>query len=148
MLLCCFAEDGTDLFISACRKCSTIIFLHSTNQILNHMALSLPFPSLMLRLLTNYLAGYEECCSSSRLFCSYQPNWFIIRQCLFFFLSLFTTDTNAGQSHRLTNRIQNLHRYNLKSLIFKHSLLFIHTFKNTSQVLRPIAHKCYISSSN
>ena len=32
---CCFAEDGTDLFIRACRTCSTIIFPHSTNQILN-----------------------------------------------------------------------------------------------------------------
>ena len=66
----------------------------------------------------------------------------------FFFLSLFTTETNAGQSHRLTNCIQNLRRYNLKSLIFKHSLLFIHPFKNTTQVLRPIAHKCYIYISS
>ena len=32
---CCFAEDGTDLFISACRTCSSLIFPHSTNQILN-----------------------------------------------------------------------------------------------------------------
>ena len=32
---CCFAEDGTDLFISACRTCSTLIFPRSTNQILN-----------------------------------------------------------------------------------------------------------------
>ena len=32
---CCFAEDGTDLFITACRTCSTIIFPHSANQILN-----------------------------------------------------------------------------------------------------------------
>ena len=32
---CCFAEDGTDLFISACRTCSTLIFTRSTNQILN-----------------------------------------------------------------------------------------------------------------
>ena len=31
---CCFAENGTDLFIRACRTCSTIIFSHSTNQIL------------------------------------------------------------------------------------------------------------------
>ena len=31
----CFAEDGTELFISACRTCSTIIFPHPTNQILN-----------------------------------------------------------------------------------------------------------------
>ena len=101
----------------------------------------------MLKLPTNYLAGYEGCCSSGRVFFSYQPKWFIIPQC-FFFLSLFTTDTNAGQSHRLTNCRQNLHRYNLKSLIFKHSLLFIHTFKTTTQVLRPIAHKRYISSFN
>ena len=106
----------------------------------------MPFPSLMIKL-PNYLAGYVEFCSSGRVFCSYQPNWLIIRQC-FFFLSLFTTDTNAGQSHRLTNCIQNLPRYNLKSSIFKHSLLFIHPFKNTTQVLRPIAHKCYISSFN
>ena len=39
-----------------------------------------------------------------------------------------TADTNAGQSHRLS------HCYYLKSLIFKHSLLFIHTFKNTTQL--------------
>ena len=32
---CCFAEDGTDLFIRACRTWSTIIFPRSTNQILN-----------------------------------------------------------------------------------------------------------------
>ena len=47
---CCFAEDSTDLFIRACRTCSTIIFPHSTNQILN-LSLSLPFTSLMLKLL-------------------------------------------------------------------------------------------------
>ena len=36
MLKCCyFAEDGTNLFIWACCTCSTIIFPHSTNQILN-----------------------------------------------------------------------------------------------------------------
>ena len=27
---CCFAEDGTDFFISACRTCSTLIFTWST----------------------------------------------------------------------------------------------------------------------
>ena len=32
---CCFAEYGTDLFISACRTCSTLIFPHSTSQVLN-----------------------------------------------------------------------------------------------------------------
>ena len=32
---CCFAEDGTDLFISACGTCCPLIFPHSTNQILN-----------------------------------------------------------------------------------------------------------------
>ena len=32
---CCPAEDGADLFIRACHTCSTIIFPHSTNQILN-----------------------------------------------------------------------------------------------------------------
>ena len=31
---CCFAEGGTD-FIRACRTCSTIVFPHSTNQILH-----------------------------------------------------------------------------------------------------------------
>ena len=30
-----FAEDCTDLFLSACRTCSAFIFPHSTNQILN-----------------------------------------------------------------------------------------------------------------
>ena len=34
ILRCCFAEDGTDLFISACCTCSTLIFPPSTNQIL------------------------------------------------------------------------------------------------------------------
>ena len=47
-----------------------------------------------------------------------------------------SADTDAGQSHRLTHCIQNLHWYNIKSLIFKHSLLFIHTFKNTTQLLK------------
>ena len=28
----CFAVDGTDLFITACRTCSTLICPHSTNQ--------------------------------------------------------------------------------------------------------------------
>ena len=32
---CCFVEDGTDLFISVCRTCSTLIFTRSTNQTLN-----------------------------------------------------------------------------------------------------------------
>ena len=32
---CCFPEDGTDLFISACRTCSSRIFTPSTNQIVN-----------------------------------------------------------------------------------------------------------------
>ena len=101
------------------------LFFHSRPIKLLIMALSLPFPSLMLRLPASYLAGYVECCSSVRVFCSYQPKWFIIRQ--FFFLSLFTTDTNAGQSHRLTNRIQNLRRYNLKSLTFNKALSTFHT---------------------
>ena len=30
-----FPEDATDLFIIACRTCSTIIFPHSINQIVN-----------------------------------------------------------------------------------------------------------------
>ena len=45
-------------------------------------------------------------------------------------------DTNAGQSHRLTHCIKSLHCHYLKSLIFKHSLLFIHVFKNTTQLLK------------
>ena len=47
-----------------------------------------------------------------------------------------SADTNAGQSQRLTPCIKSLHCYYLKSLIFKHSLLFIHTFKNTTQLLK------------
>ena len=35
LLRCCFAENSTDLFISACCTCSTLIFPQSTNQILN-----------------------------------------------------------------------------------------------------------------
>ena len=35
ILPCCFAEDGTALFISACCTCSTLIFTRSTDQILN-----------------------------------------------------------------------------------------------------------------
>ena len=42
------------------------------------------------------------------------------------------TFTNVGQGHRLTHCIKGLHCHYLKSLIFKHSLLFIHTFKNTT----------------
>ena len=49
--------------------------------------------------------------------------------CFFVAILKASADTNAGQSHRLTHCIKNLHCYNLKSLIFKHSLLFIHTFK-------------------
>ena len=32
---CSFKEDGTDVLVSPCRKCSTLIFPHSTNQIHN-----------------------------------------------------------------------------------------------------------------
>ena len=32
---CWFAEDGTNLFLSTCRTCSTLISPHMTNQILN-----------------------------------------------------------------------------------------------------------------
>ena len=32
---CCFAENGTGLFISACRTCSTLVCPHSTIAILN-----------------------------------------------------------------------------------------------------------------
>ena len=32
---CCFAEDGTELFLSACRTCSTLIFPRSANQSLH-----------------------------------------------------------------------------------------------------------------
>ena len=55
-----------------------------------------------------------------------------------------TADTNAGQSHRLTHCIKSLHCYYLKLLIFKHSLLFIHTFKNTTQLLKTF---CFVSQS-
>ena len=34
-LRCCFEEDVTELFQSSCRTCSTLIWPHSTNQILN-----------------------------------------------------------------------------------------------------------------
>ena len=34
---CCFAKDGTDLFISACRTYSTLIFTRSTSQILREL---------------------------------------------------------------------------------------------------------------
>ena len=62
----------------------------------------------------------------------------IMPRCFFFFLSLFTTDTctNAGQSYWLTHCTKHQHRYNLTSSIFKHSLLCLHTFKNTTQALK------------
>ena len=47
-----------------------------------------------------------------------------------------SADTNAGQSLRLTHCIKNLLYNHLKSLIFKNSLLFLHTFKNTTQLLK------------
>ena len=51
ILRCFCAEEGTDLFINECRTCSTLIFPHSTNQILNFWrCLSLPFPSSMRKL--------------------------------------------------------------------------------------------------
>ena len=43
---CCFAEDGTDFFISACRTNSTLIFL----QRIKFSIMSFPFSSLMLQL--------------------------------------------------------------------------------------------------
>ena len=43
-----FAEDGTELFISECRKCSTIIFPHSLDQS-NPSFMTLQFPLLMLK---------------------------------------------------------------------------------------------------
>ena len=52
--------------------------------------------------------------------------------CCFMATLKTSAHANAGQSHRLTYCIKNLHCCNLKSLIFKHSLLFIHTFKNTT----------------
>ena len=51
-----------------------------------------------------------------------------------------TADTNAGQSHRLTHRIKSLHCYYVKSLMFKHSLVFIHTFKNTNAISLPLVY--------
>ena len=56
--------------------------------------------------------------------------------CCFTAVLKTTADTKAGQSHRLTYCIKSLHCYYLKSLIFKHSLLFIHTFKNMTQLLK------------
>ena len=60
---------------------------------------------------------------------------FFLSHCCFMPIPKTSEDTNVGQSHRL-HCMKNLHRYNLKSLIFKHSLLFIHTFKNTTQLLK------------
>ena len=36
ILGCYFAEDGTELFSSVCRTCSTLIVLYSTTQILKY----------------------------------------------------------------------------------------------------------------
>ena len=47
---CWFAEDGMNLFISACRTCSTLISLHMTNQILNLCGVVVAVPSSMLKL--------------------------------------------------------------------------------------------------
>ena len=47
-----------------------------------------------------------------------------------------SADTNAGQGHILNHCIKNLYCYYLKSLLFKHSSLFIHTLKNTTQLLK------------
>ena len=41
------ADDGAELFRSACCMCSAMTFPHSTNDI---VALSLPLPSVMLKL--------------------------------------------------------------------------------------------------
>ena len=74
--------------------------------------------------------------------------------CCFMAVLKTSAYTNPGQSHRsVTHCIKKLHRYNLKSEIFKHSFLFIHTFKNTTQLLKTffckqIAHKCYVLSFN
>ena len=108
---------------------------------------------------TYQLAGYVQCCSSDIVFnrngFSFDSASFsLIVHCYFMAILKTSADTNAGQSHRLTHFIKkNLRCYNLKSLIFKPSLLFIHTFKNTTQLLKTIfckliAHKCYIFSFN
>ena len=95
----------------------------------------------------------------------FKTKQFFIRQCFSFLLHSSknssktvilkaSANTNAGQNRSLTDcMIKNVHFYNLKSLIFKHSLLFTHTFKNTTQLLKTfscklINHKCYISSFN
>ena len=104
--------------------------------------------------------GYEECCSSGRVFSSLSQSGSLFDSALFFSFhssllfygySKSSADTNAGQNRSLTHCIKNLHRNNLKALILKHSLLFIHTFKNTAQLFKtifctPIPYKCYISS--
>ena len=67
---CCFVEDGTDLLITASRTCITLIFPRSTNQTFNFMALSLPFPSLMLKLPTvrpKYAAGQMHVSALARI---------------------------------------------------------------------------------
>ena len=56
--------------------------------------------------------------------------------CCFMAILKTSADTNAGQGHRLTHCIKNLHCYYLKSLIFKHIILFTHAFKNTTQLLK------------
>mgnify|MGYP006973392376 FL=1 len=56
--------------------------------------------------------------------------------CYFMAILKTSADTNAGQSHRLAHCIKKLQCWNLKSIENKHSLLFIHTFKNTTQLLK------------
>ena len=101
----------------------------------------------------NYLTSYVECCSSSRVFCSLLAKAVFHSTVFFFsftvyccFMAILKTpaDTNAGQSRRLTYCIKSLHWYYLKSFIFKHSLLFIHTFKNTTHLLKTY---CFVSQS-
>ena len=43
--------------------------------------------------------------------------FFFTVHCCFMAILKTSADTNAGQSHRLTHCIKNLHRYNLKLLI-------------------------------
>ena len=69
----------------------------------------------------------RECSSIGRVFCSLLAKA-VYHSPVIFFLSLFTADTNVGQSDRLTHSIKKLQiRDNLKSLIFKHALLEYYT---------------------
>ena len=54
---CHLADSITELYLSVCSTCSTIIFSHSTNHIIALLATSLPLQSSVLKFFNTHIVG-------------------------------------------------------------------------------------------